>query len=489
MSQFRRIMATAVLLVPILATDARGQRLLEIEGIELYGEVQLVQAGGGICNVLESDTGYDRRKQNDGAPMDIWRIDFTVRNRSGRWLDHLIANFEVESEWPECTNWDIPDSATLTSHFSTLVEWAGTSGFIQETGFNVVAPHESLIETRLLVVLRGDPDPWFSRWSVVDYRFAANPPRITGVPPPEDVEAANRPPWEGPNAAALPIPRKVEAPKPDPPSDEPSVTDMYLQADADCLQGRYEPALAGFERVAELGGALADLARYRMGECRLAQDRLDDALEQFETLIRDFPDSNKIGEALYKKGLILVRMGHESDARQIFEDILVVFPGTSEARLAKRELDAIPASDPVEAIKPDIGFCDIPLDEATIVVIDRGPHYEAYGPSTGHIEPGDYNTNAAVRHFEMYGALFPFVAEKFPSFFEKYLRYDPRFGSEMFLPETDDADCVFDVADTGNTVYIFDIGQKLQSGQTDAQTAFATAWMDYLHLMPWSPQR
>ncbi len=358
MSQFRRIMATAVLLVPILVTDARGQRLLEIDGIELYGEVQLVQAGGGTCNVLESDTGYDRRKQNDGAPMDIWRIDFTVRNRSGRWLDHLIANFEVESEWPECTNWDIPDSATLTSHFSTLVEWAGTSGFIQETGFNVVAPHESLIETRLLVVLRGDPDPWFSRSSVVDYRYAANPPRMTVTPPPGDMEVANRPPWEGPNAAALPIPRNVEAPKPDPPPDEPSVTDIYLQADAACVQGRYELAHAGFERVVELGGELADNARYRMGECHLAEDRLDEALEQFEALIRDFPESGRMHDAWYQKGLILGRMGHQSDAREIFEDILVVFPGTSTARLAKGELDAIPASDSVEAIKPDVGIGD-----------------------------------------------------------------------------------------------------------------------------------
>ena len=358
MSQSRRVMTTAVLLVPILATDARGQRLLEIEGIELYGEVELVQAGGGTCNVLESDTGYDRRKQNDGAPMDIWRVDFTVRNHSGRWLDHLIANFEVESEWPECTNWDVPDSATLTSHFSTLVEWAGTSGFIQETGFNVVAPHESLIETRLLIVLRGDSDPRFSRWSVVDYRFAANPPRTTVMPPPKDLEAAHRPPWAGPNAAALPIPRRVEALKSDPPRDEPSITDIYLQAEADCAQGRYELAHAGFERVVDLAGGLAYNARYRMGECRLAEDRLDEALEQFEALIRDFPDGGRIHDAWYQKGLILGRMGNESDAREIFEDILVVFPSTSAARLAKRELDAIHTSDPIEAIKPDIDIGD-----------------------------------------------------------------------------------------------------------------------------------
>ena len=128
--------------------------------------------------------------------------------------------------------------------------------------------------------------------------------------------------------------------------DEPSVSEIYLQADADYLQGRYDLALAGFERVAESGGELADNARYFMGECRLAQDRLEDALEQFDIVIRDFPDSSKIGEAWYKKGLIFGRMGHESDAREIFEDILDVFAGTTAARLAQRELDAMPPRDP-----------------------------------------------------------------------------------------------------------------------------------------------
>ena len=128
--------------------------------------------------------------------------------------------------------------------------------------------------------------------------------------------------------------------------DEPGVAEIYLQADADYLQGRYDLALAGFERVAESGGELADNARYFMGECRLAQDRLDDALEQFDIVIRDFPDSSKIGEAWYKKGLIFGRMGHESDAREIFEDILDVFAGTTAARLAQRELDAMPPREP-----------------------------------------------------------------------------------------------------------------------------------------------
>lgn len=128
--------------------------------------------------------------------------------------------------------------------------------------------------------------------------------------------------------------------------DEPSVSEIYLQADADYLQGRYDLALSGFERVAALGGELADNARYFVGECHLAEGRLEEALEQFVAVIQDFPDSSKHGEAWYKRGLILGRMGHESDAREIFEDILDVFAGTTAARLAQRELDAMPPRDP-----------------------------------------------------------------------------------------------------------------------------------------------
>ena len=165
------VLTLALVLFPVLAADARAQQLLEIDGIELRGEAQLVMSGGGTCNVLESDTSYEAKKDNHGAPMDIWRLDFTVRNGSGRWLDHLIARFQIDSEWPECTNWDGPDAGT----FEQPIEWADSIGHIQESGRNVVAPGRTLTETRYFIVLRGDPEPRFSNWSM-DFDFAAAPP-------------------------------------------------------------------------------------------------------------------------------------------------------------------------------------------------------------------------------------------------------------------------------------------------------------------------
>ena len=167
-------------MVLALAVDARGQRLLETDGVELLGEAQPVMSGGGTCNVLESDTSYEANKENDGAAMDIWRLDFSVRNGSGRWLDHLIARFQIDSEWPDCTNWDGPDPG----EFAQPVEWADSIGLIQESGRNVVAPDQTLTQTKFFIVLRGDPEPRFSNWSM-DFAFAAAPPMgaaTAGVP-------------------------------------------------------------------------------------------------------------------------------------------------------------------------------------------------------------------------------------------------------------------------------------------------------------------
>ena len=171
MAQCWQALTMTLILFAIPAMDAYGQRLLEVDGIELRGNSQLVLSGGGTCNVLESDTSYEERKQNHGAPMDIWRLDFSVHNGSGRWLDHLIARYGIESEWPECTNWDGPDAGA----FSQNVEWSNSAGHIQESGRNVVAPGRTLTATHIFIVLHGDSEPRFSNWSM-NFDFAAAPP-------------------------------------------------------------------------------------------------------------------------------------------------------------------------------------------------------------------------------------------------------------------------------------------------------------------------
>ena len=168
MYRCNRVLTLAFVLFPLLAVDARAELLLEVDGVELHGRAQRLLSGASMCNVLESDTSYEERKANHGAPMDVWRLDFEVRNRTGRWLDHLIARYRIASEWPACTNWNHPEGLDIL----VMVDWAGAIGTIQETGRNVVAPEARLTETRHLIVLQGDPPPRFSNWSV-DFNLGA----------------------------------------------------------------------------------------------------------------------------------------------------------------------------------------------------------------------------------------------------------------------------------------------------------------------------
>ncbi len=126
----------------------------------------------------------------------------------------------------------------------------------------------------------------------------------------------------------------------------PNVSDLFLEARADYLQGRYALAISGFEQVIAIGGELADNAVYFLGEAMLAEERLEDALAQFDTLIDQYPESDQVPDAWYKKGYILEQLGNWNDAQEIYQDILDVFAGTPAALAAERQLATLRARDP-----------------------------------------------------------------------------------------------------------------------------------------------
>ena len=123
-------MAVMVLAMP---APAFGQQLLETDGIELRGTARVVTYAASLCNVLEAshtEEEYERIKANHGQPLDVWQLDFSVYNGSGKWLDHLIARYSIESKWPDCTNWsgDGPGGGPQPHSQSESVHNSGGSG-------------------------------------------------------------------------------------------------------------------------------------------------------------------------------------------------------------------------------------------------------------------------------------------------------------------------------------------------------------------------
>lgn len=190
-----------------MATPGQARRLMEIDGIELRGTARVVAYGAAACHIRErnhSEEEYERLKVNEDKPLDLWQLDFSVYNGSGKALDHMIARYGIESPWPPCTNWsDNPGVST------TGALWSDKSGFIQRSGkpFSV-APGETLTEEVLLVVFHED-EPRFANWSV-DYNFAEGTHAAPGIQPPQaqaepsveqPTQAQTKPPAEQPTPA------------------------------------------------------------------------------------------------------------------------------------------------------------------------------------------------------------------------------------------------------------------------------------------------
>lgn len=128
----------------------------------------------------------------------------------------------------------------------------------------------------------------------------------------------------------------------------PNVTDIYNQARIDYTQGRYGLAISGFEDVlgSDPRGDLADNAHYWIGESYLAQRQYERAIETFDRVIRDYPDSNKRSDAYLKKGMALQDLDRRSEALLIYELVIEQFPNSQHGRIARTRIEELMRTTP-----------------------------------------------------------------------------------------------------------------------------------------------
>ena len=139
--------------------------------------MRLVGRNAATCQVLEenetSET-YEATKAYHGQPLHVWRLDYGTLNASGKALSNLTAHFQIEAEWPPCTNW------TGLGQYPGPVQWASSFETIQRTGG--MQPAELATATAYVLAIDGQ-HPRFSRWQL-DFRFSAVTGTAAGTPPP-----------------------------------------------------------------------------------------------------------------------------------------------------------------------------------------------------------------------------------------------------------------------------------------------------------------
>jgi len=105
----------------------------------------------------------------------------------------------------------------------------------------------------------------------------------------------------------------------------------------------YETARVSFIKFIRLhqDSDFVDDAKYWLGETYYAQSLFAQALNEFEGVLTEFPNSGKMPESLLKKGFCYYELGEVEKSKQILKSVVNQYPDSSVSRLAVQKLKMI----------------------------------------------------------------------------------------------------------------------------------------------------
>lgn len=149
-------------------------------------------------------------------------------------------------------------------------------------------------------------------------------------------------PASGVEAAAgvAPTPASAAASTAAPAADERA---SYEAAFDTLKSGQYDASARAFTQFLQQypNGAYAPNARYWLGESYYVTQNFELALQQFQTLYRQFPSHDKSAGALLKIGLSQYGLKRMADARVTLDEVARKYPGSDAARTAEDRLRVI----------------------------------------------------------------------------------------------------------------------------------------------------
>ena len=186
---------------------------------------------------------------------------------------------------------------------------------------------------------------------VVRERIDENTVRITALA--QEVEALRlaipqfptgvAPPPIDPSA---PVPAGTpESPSPSPAALAPGMTPqrLYNTALADFTAGQWALCIEGFNMYLRGFGKteLGDDAQWYVGECYQSDGKFNEAIDAYNRVIANHPKGDRVPDAYYKRGIALSAIGQTERARESFETLMKEFPESDLARLAKQQVDRL----------------------------------------------------------------------------------------------------------------------------------------------------
>jgi tol-pal system protein YbgF len=139
-----------------------------------------------------------------------------------------------------------------------------------------------------------------------------------------------------PGGASAPAPVQSGPEAVAPPADR----ELYTQAYADFARGNYDLSIQAFQEYIKRRPTdhLADNAQYWIGECLFGKRQYAEAVAAWDELLRQYPGTDKIPDAHYKKAMALERLGRQSQAKLEYRFVLEHFPNTEAGRKSREKM-------------------------------------------------------------------------------------------------------------------------------------------------------
>jgi tol-pal system protein YbgF len=123
---------------------------------------------------------------------------------------------------------------------------------------------------------------------------------------------------------------------------------LYDNAWGDYVGAQYNLAVSGFENYIRTfpKSELAGEAQYFIGESYYQQGTYKEAVTAYDRGIADYPNSKRIPDMYFKRGMALNALGQVDRARESWEYVLKNFPNSDAGRLARQRLDQLIRREP-----------------------------------------------------------------------------------------------------------------------------------------------
>jgi len=120
----------------------------------------------------------------------------------------------------------------------------------------------------------------------------------------------------------------------------PSADTLYSNGLRDITSGKYELARNEFQDYLKYYGDtdLASNAQFYLGEIAYTQKNYDQAVQEYDKVLSNYPKSFKLAPARLKKGMALIELGQKNPGVKELREVVKRYPGTEEERRARAKL-------------------------------------------------------------------------------------------------------------------------------------------------------